>query len=143
LLAGAIGRHLNCRTIFAEKKVTALADPANGKKEESVQVIDRHEIKSGDNVIVVEDVCNNFSTAIKLQELIESYGGKLVCIVCAVNRSGQPKWNEIPVHAAITLGAKQYCQTDPDIADLIEAKKVVWKPKFQWPLLKEAMENKI
>jgi orotate phosphoribosyltransferase len=140
LLAGAIGRHLNCRTIFAEKKVVTLADLVNGKKEESIQIIDRHEINPGDKVIVVEDVCNNFSTTAKLQELIKSRGGKLIGIACAVNRSGQSRWNEIPIRAAITLDAKQYRQTDPEVVDLLEARKIAWRPKFQWPELKKAME---
>ena len=148
LLAGAIGRHLNCRTIFAEKKVISLADPANGKKEESLQVIDRHEIKSGDRVVVVEDVCNNFSTSQKLKDLIESRGGQLICIACAVNRSGLPilngvqaMWNGIPVRGAITLATKQYRQdASYQIEDLIKADKIVWKPKLDWPRLKKAME---
>ena len=141
LLSGEVGRYLGCRTIFAEKKVTKLADPENGIKEESVQVIDRHEINPGDKVMVIEDVCNNFSTAKKMQELIESHGGELIGIACAINRSGESVWNNILIHAAITLDAKQYLQTDPIVAELMTAKKIIWKPKFQWPFLKEAMKK--
>lgn len=141
LLAGDIGSYLDCRTIFAEKKVTALADPVNGIKEESEQVIDRHEIRPGDKVVVVEDVCNNFSTAKKLQDLIENQGGELIGIACAVNRSGESVWNNILIHAAITLDAKQYFQTDLEVAGLVAAEKVAWKPKFQWQQLKEAMRR--
>ena len=141
LLAGAVGQYLDCRTIFAEKKVIALADSAKGIKEESIQIIDRHEIKPGDKVVVMEDVCNNFSTAKKLQELIESHGGELIGIACAINRSGESVWNNILIHAAITLDAKQYQQTDPEIIELVNSKKVIWKPKFQWQELKDAMEK--
>ncbi len=141
LLAGDVGRLLQRRTIFAEKKVTALADPENGQKEVSQQVIERHEIYPGDRVIVVEDVCNNYSTTEKMQKLIESRGGKLVAIVCAFNRSGANRWNEVPVISALAIPAKQFCQSDPLVSELVASGKVVWKPKLEWNKLKEAMEE--
>jgi len=51
MLAVDLGRLLECRTIFAEKKVTRLADAEAGTKEESQLIIDRHVVKQGDLAI--------------------------------------------------------------------------------------------
>jgi len=61
-LTADTSRHLNCRRIFAEKKIIRLADESAGIKEESELIIKRHDIRLGDRVGVTEDVCNNFST---------------------------------------------------------------------------------
>lgn len=139
LLAGDLGRKNDARSIFAEKQIISLADPTSGKKEESLQIIKRHDIDEGDRVIIVEDVCNNFSTTMKLQEAIEEKGGKLVAIACAINRSGLSEWNGIPVIASATAQAAQFRQDDPFVSDLIATGKIVWKPKNDWLRLKEAM----
>lgn len=140
LLAGSVGDNLQCRTIFAEKKVVAVAAPEQGIKEESLQIIDRHEIYPGDKVIVIEDVCNNFSTTQKLKELIEGRGGTLTAIACAVNRSGKGNWEGIPVISALYVEARQFKQDDPEVAELVEIGNVVWKPKTEWKRLKQAMK---
>lgn len=139
LLSGSLSDKLSCRSIFAEKKILGLANPAQGQKEQSQLVIDRHEISNGDRVIIVEDVCNNFSTTQKLEDLIEERGGELVAIVCAINRSGHKEWNGIPVLSAAYLPSKQWRQDDPEVADLIAAGSIVWKPKAEWAKLKAAM----
>jgi len=141
LLAGAIGKALNCRTIFAEKKVTALGIPADGIKEQSRQIIDRHEIFSGDNVVIVEDVCNNFSTTQKLKELIEEQGARVSGIVCAFNRSGKTEWNGLPVLSALYIPTEQFEQNDPQVFHLVEQGNIIWKPKVEWKKLLEAMEE--
>lgn len=141
-LATILGEQLGCRSIFAEKKVVALADVSAGLKEESRQVIDRHKIDNGNNVVIVEDVCNNFSTTQKLKELIEGQGGKLIAIVCAVNRSGLSEWEGIPVLSAAFLPTQQFKQDDDKVKDLIAAGKIVWKPKAEWEKLQEAMDGK-
>lgn len=140
LLSGSVGDILQCRTIFAEKKVISVAIPEKGIKEESAQIINRHEIYPGDKVVVIEDVCNNFSTTQKLKELIESRGGNLIAIACAVNRSGKDNWEGIPVVSALYIEAKQYKQDDPRVINLIRAGEIVWKPKVEWNRLKKAME---
>ena len=140
LLAGKLGQSLSCRTVFAEKKVTVLADPENNIKEGSEQIIDRHEINPGDKVIIVEDVCNNFSTTQKLHDLISSKGAEVVAIACAVNRSGKKDWNGIPVIAALYIEAKQFKVDDPEVAELFLVGNIVWRPKQEWPKLKKAME---
>lgn len=139
MLASELGRQTGKRSIFAEKEVLAMADTATGKKESSQQIIKRHDIKDGDNIIIVEDVCNNFSTTAKLQQLIEDKGGKLVAIACAINRSGQTEWNGLPVIASTHVVAKQFRQDEPAVSQLIATGNIVWKPKNDWLKLKQAM----
>lgn len=140
LLAGDIGRELNCHTVFAEKKIVALADPVKGLKEKSELIIERHEIHSGDMVAIVEDVCNNFSTTEKAVKLITDAGAEFLCILCAVNRSETDEWHGYPVISAIFRPSEQYKQEDPIVASLIAEGKIVWKPKQQWNVLKAAMK---
>lgn len=142
IFASELGSALGCRTIFAEKKVTALADPKHGIKEMSELVIDRHDIYPGDKVIVVEDVCNNFSTTEKMKQIIEAKGGELIAIACAFNRSGKDDWEYLPVISACSIPAKQWKQEDPVVADLIASSNIAWKPKLEWSRLREAMEAK-
>lgn len=59
------------------------------KREESILVIDRHDINNGDRVVLVEDLCNNFSTAEKLIQLVEEKSGVAIAIACMLNRSIQ------------------------------------------------------
>ncbi|HBA36513.1 TPA: hypothetical protein DCZ15_01410 [Candidatus Falkowbacteria bacterium] len=139
LLAGEVGRKWNRRTIFAEKKIIALADQEKGRKEESRLIVDRHEIGFRETVIIVEDVCNNFSTTAYLKDLIEARGAVLTAIVCAFNRSGQNDWKGIPVISAHFIPTKQYRQDDPEVSALVKEGKVVWKPKNDWAQLTRIM----
>ena len=141
LLAGDVGRIIGCRSIFAEKKILAVAKPAEGLKEISGLIVDRHTINDGDKVIIVEDVCNNFSTTEKLQNVIKSYGGELVAIACAFNRSGKSDWKGIPVLAGHFIPTEQFRQDDEKVAELVKAGKVIWKPKAEWGNLLAAMEE--
>ncbi|MFA5184125.1 MAG: orotidine 5'-phosphate decarboxylase / HUMPS family protein [Patescibacteria group bacterium] len=133
-LATAVGRHLHCRHIFAEKKTISLANESGGK-EKSKLVISRHDIRPGDNVILIEDVCNNFSTTEKLQAEIIGQNGVLNMIACAFNRSGKHEWNSIPVAESYFIPTEQYKQEDPLVADLIAAGKISWNPKPEWGAL--------
>jgi len=141
LLSGDVGRMFCCRTIFAEKKIIALADPEKGLKELSELIIERHEIHSDDRVAIVEDVCNNFSTTEKAVELITGAGAEFLYILCAVNRSDTEKWCGYPIISAIFKPSEQYKQEDPVAAGLIAEGKIIWKPKQQWNALKAAMQK--
>lgn len=141
MLATELSGALDCRAIFAETKVTALADPINGKKEEKLLVISRHDIRTGDGVVIVEDVCNNFSTTEKLKKIIEEKGGELVGIVCAFNRSGKQEWNGIPVISARYIPTQQWRQDDPEVSQLMSQGNIIWKPKDRWTELKEIMKG--
>lgn len=124
------------------KKIIALADLGKGLKEKSELIIERHEIRQGDRVAILEDVCNNFSTTEKAFSLITGAGAKFLCILCAVNRSKMEYWQGHQVVPAIFKPSEQYKQEDPAVANLIAAGKIAWKPKQQWGMLKAAMEKK-
>ena len=141
-LAKSIGRKLGCPAKFAEKKTVTLADPEKGIKEVSKYVIDRHGIVPGSEVVIVEDVCNNFSTTQMLKNLIESKGGKLAGIVCAINRSGGTEWEGVPVIEALYIPTAQYSQSADEVAVFIANGEIEWTPKNNWPRLKAAMEGK-
>lgn len=140
MLTADISHQLNIPGLFAEKKITALANPNQGLKEISKMVIDRHDIEPGDLVILIEDVCNNFSTTASLQIAIENRGGKLVAIGCAINRSGQTEFNGLGVLSAAYVPAKQFTQEDEAVKELIQTGKIIWKPKLEWAKLQEAMK---
>jgi orotate phosphoribosyltransferase len=140
-LAAELGKFLNCRRGFVEKKVTQLADKVNGKKEESELIMGRHTIREGDLVIIVEDVCNNFSTTEKYEKLIEAAGAKLLAIACAINRSNEVFYNGKPVISVCHIPSDQFTQDDPKVKALVDAGKVIWDPKHQWQELKQAMLN--
>ncbi len=142
LLAGALGRELGTRVIFAEKKVTAVETPE--KREESKLLVARHEIRPQDFVFIVEDVCNNFSTTHALLKLIIQGGGMPIGIACALNCSEKLYYLEaLPVVSCIYRRTKQWRQNDPAVAEDIAHGNVVWKPKDQWHRLAVAMERGI
>lgn len=139
LLAGALARKLGTRTIFAEKKVTVAATPKS--REESTLVVKRHEIRPRDLILVVEDVCHNFSTTDELVKLAMCGGGMVLGIACAMNRSAPLHYRSIPVLARIHRPAGQWRQDDPDVADDIARDNVIWEPKGHWAELTAALEH--
>jgi orotate phosphoribosyltransferase len=143
-LAEALGYQLNIRTIFAEKKVTALATE-HGREQAQLE-FKRYEVNPGDQVLIVEDVCNNFSTTWELIKLIEAAGGTVVGIVCFLNRSNQSSYCrpdsdvQIPVFALEARFIQEYRQDDPEVANDIANGNIAWKPKDEWSRLITAME---
>lgn len=139
LLAGDLARINGKRVIFAEKKITA---PAVGKqREESSLVIDRHELRPGDRVIIVEDVCNNFSTTYQLIHRVNDFGGTVTGIACFLNRSPHiviPA-TDLSVWNLLHIPTVQFQQDDPSVIDDIKAGNVAWKPKREWDKLAAAM----
>jgi adenine/guanine phosphoribosyltransferase-like PRPP-binding protein len=144
-LSTVVGQKLGCRTVKAEKKVLAVG--AEGQRDETKLILDRHEIHPGDLVIIIEDVCNNFSTTRQLIELIESYGGIVIAIACFLNRSPDfDAWypcneRKIPVVALVRKEIKEFRQDDPAVADQVKRGEVYWKPKRkeQWAALMASM----
>ena len=135
LLAADIGCIAKMRTIFAEKVVTVVANKADNLREQSLLVIDRHDLAIGAEVILVEDVVNNFSTTSEIKSLVEINGAKLVAIACAFNRSGKSDWEGIPVISACDIVFDQYIQEDVAVAEIIAAGNIVLKPKLEWDRL--------
>ncbi|MFH0830801.1 MAG: hypothetical protein V1895_01955 [Parcubacteria group bacterium] len=87
----------------------------------------------------MEDVCNNFSTTTDAVQLIEKAGGRLVAVMCLLNRSREEyfgyRTRDIPVLALEHKPMPQYRQDDPAVAEDIAAGNVVWKPKEEWQRL--------
>jgi orotate phosphoribosyltransferase len=124
------------RAIKAEKKVIALA--TENSREESKLVFGRHEVKPGDDVAIVEDVCNNFSTTNKLISLIEESGGKVTAIICLLNRSLDvgsvylptgSGGDIIPVVSLVRMPIPEFKQDDPAVEEDIKNGNIAWKPK--------------
>ena len=130
--------------IFPEKEVTAVRT-ANSR-EKSKLVWGRHEPVKGEKWIIVEDVCNNFSTTENLVNLIRADGAEVVAIVCFLNRSlavedayTMPNGTQIPVVCLVRQTIMEWEQDDPEVSDDIKAGNVVLKPKLEWSRLMETM----
>jgi orotate phosphoribosyltransferase len=131
--------------------ITALKTSTS--REQSELVFSRHDVEKGDRCVIVEDVCNNFSTTGKFVKLINSRGGIVVAIACFLNRSpnvdreyclsleGEAKVLQIPVISLVRKVINEWKQDDPAVAEDIAKGNVVWKPKDEWARLMEAMEQ--
>lgn len=111
------------------------------EKKDSGLVFARHILNENDNVFLMEDLCNNFSTTDKMIYIVNSKGAKVVGIGCIYNRSPYDNWKGIPVISVIHKPAPEYKQDDPVVKKLIEKYNIVWKPKEEWPFLKREMEK--
>lgn len=140
ILAVSTADQLECDVAFFEKKTTKLADPDNHIKEESDLVLNRHDLNFSE-VILFEDICNNFSTTDKMIDIVNTKGGKVIAIVCVVNRSPHDEWKGKPVVSAIHIPTPEYSQTDPMVSKMIKAGNIVWKPKGDWDKLKKSMKD--
>lgn len=142
-LGGALARQLDSQYAFAEKKIDQVA--TERLQEQSHLILRRHEIAPGAKVIIVEDICNNFSTTAEVAALIQAAGGKVTAIICAVNRSTRDFFEigttTIPVISLIDLEASQYRQDDPEVQADIAKGNIILKPKHAWDELKRVMEN--
>ncbi|MEK7570311.1 MAG: hypothetical protein AAB515_02650 [Patescibacteria group bacterium] len=130
----------NRRYSYPEKKVTKAA--AGGQREESVLIFGRHEIEVGDDIIIVEDVVNNFTTTEDLIALIKKAGGRVRAIVALLNRSADVDdlyhstvGGAIPVISLERKKIMQYKQDDPYVAHDVAAGNIIWKPKSDWDRL--------
>ncbi len=134
------------RYVFAEKRILQVA--SDGEREKSKLVFGRHEISGADDVIIVEDVNNNFSTTEELIRLIKEASGRVTGIVSLLNRSltvddryDSPSGGSVPVISLVRKPIAQYRQNDPEVAADVAAGNVVWKPKADWDKLMAAMNK--
>ena len=126
--------------IFPEKKVTVLK--SENSREQSTFVWSRHEPEAGEEIFLVEDVCNNFSTTADMIRLIESKGALVVGIICFLNRSlsieneySPYAGRKIPVYALVRQLIAEYKQDDPEVSEYVAKGNVIWKPKDEWDKL--------
>lgn len=131
------------RFVYPEKKTIEVATAT--AREKSELVFARHSIESGDRVVIVEDVLNNFSTTGQMISLIESAGGEVVAIAGLLNRSltieDEFIWQEKPfsVFALVRKQIPEWRQIDPAVRGDVAKGNVVWKPKNEWSRLMESM----
>ncbi len=143
-LAFALGDFFeDVRVVFAEKKVLA----PGSEREQSSLVIARHELDPDDRVVIIEDVCNNFSTTEQLINLVQASGATVCAIGCALNRSemscyhppSAPLGDHLPVRSVIHIPSPQFRQKDLEVWEDVRDGNIVWKPKVDWERLMTAM----
>jgi orotate phosphoribosyltransferase len=105
----------------------------------------RHEVRRGSKIILVEDVCNNFSTTGEFIELLRSLGADVLAITCFLNRSMthddvfEHQGTRYPIVALWREAMDEWRQDDPAVAADIANENVRWQPKLVWDELKDAM----
>jgi orotate phosphoribosyltransferase len=134
-----VGILLNARTIYAEKHVVQAA--TRNEREVSELVLARHKINPDDRVLIVEDVCSSFSTAMLLAEFVAERKANLLAVACAVNRSGESSMYGVPVVSVIEQPTKQYRQDDSFVREEVERMNIFWKPKEEWDKLLAVMRR--
>ncbi len=143
-VAVLLARRRRARYIYPEKIEVAPATETSRAVTELKFA--RHTVRKGDKVVIVEDVCNNFSTTAKLIQEISILGGTVVAIVCFLNRSMFVRENfdtddgSYPVYAFWDEAMPEYRQDDFEVAGDVAAGKVVWQPKLEWSRLMEFMK---
>lgn len=156
-LADALGFYNDIDIIKAEKKITHIA--TSNSREVSSIVFARHDVEAGQRVVIVEDVCNNFSTTLNLVLNIRNRGAEVLAIACFLNRSltvddfytpgnitmasGRKEdltGLRIPVISVVRMPINEWKQDDPAVAEDIAKGNVVWKAKDEWARLMEAMQ---
>jgi len=132
-LSDALGSCNGIDSIKAEKKVTDLAT-STGEREKSKLVFARHGVEKGLRYVIVEDVCNNFSTTEELITLIRTGGGEVLAIVCFLNRSLKVDlWYQpvefsprIIVISLVRQPINEFRQDDPVVAHDVANGNVAW-----------------
>lgn len=143
-LAYEASRYIDVRYACAEKITTALK--TENMREQSTLEFARHTVNKGDNIIICEDVLNNFSTTQQLIELAEKHGANVVGIVGLLNRSmtvenefqahtDYPASYSIPVIALVRKPFAEYKQEDFYVMEDIASGNFVPKPKNDWDKL--------
>jgi len=138
--------------IYPEKEIVTLK--SEHSREQSKFVFKRHSVPQDAQVIIVEDLCNNFSTTAELIRLVESAEAEVVGIACLVNRSPVVRRayeyertpqnaDLIPIFTLLDKPIPEYSQDDPAVVGDVAQGNVVWKPKHEWSRLMEAMRTHI
>lgn len=88
-----VGLAVHARTIYAER------NPESNE----LELKRGFEIKSGERLLLVEDVITTGGTLLELTDFIESQGGEVAGVFVVVNRSGKTKVGEYPVVSCMEI----------------------------------------
>lgn len=106
-----IGRQIGKTAIFTER--------VNGKME----LRRGFTINAGDRIVICEDVVTTAKSSMEVKELLESMGGKVICIASIIDRTSSDI--PLPLISAIKLDIKTY---DPKDCPLCKEKIPYEKP---------------
>jgi orotate phosphoribosyltransferase len=127
---------------YPEKKVVGLASYTKAKVWGFVW--GRHQVFSGQKVVLVEDVCHNLSTVKEMIELVENRGAEVIAIVCILNRSELYRDEyvtengvRIPIFSLQNRVFAKHNRTEEGVDDSM----IISKPKDEWAKLIECMEE--
>lgn len=135
LLAHTLAKLLDARVIFAEKR------PEYSEISPSHIIsrftMDRHDIRLGERVMIVDDVCTSYSTIKQALDILELYGAHIMGIICIVDRSTHPLMFRglplsVPMFSLIQSPATLYRQDHPHVRMQVERNNVFWRPKDHW-----------
>ena len=145
-LAALMAECLGIRYVYP-KKVESKPS-IEGQRAQTTFLFDRHHINPGDEVVIVEDVCHNFSTTMELIRIITAAGGTVNLICCFLNRSERhQEWftpyggGKYRVVALWNEPMPSWTQASAIVADDIANGNVVWKPKQSWRQLHKVMKK--
>jgi orotate phosphoribosyltransferase len=133
------------RYIYLEKIITAVKTSTS--REKSDLVFKRHEPEPGELIVLVEDVCNNFSTTAKAIRQVEDRGAQVLAILCFLNRSPTIEESFVyddrswPIIALWRKAMPEYRQSDAMASPHVKASNVALDPKKDWQRLQQAMRS--
>ncbi len=142
MLGQALAVILGMGYAHPEKVVTSPKTTTSRERTE-LRFSGRHDAPRDSEVILVEDVCNNFSTTTQFIDEQASHGNTVKAIACFLNRSPlhrgtfPHKGVDYPVIALWDEALPEFQQDDPAVVDAVKANSVQWKPKEDWDLLKK------
>ena len=84
-----LGRQLEIRTIFTERVDSTMALRRG------------FEIRKGEKILIMEDVVTTGKSSLETAKVLESYGGKVICIGCIVDRKSSNI--DLPIYSAVEL----------------------------------------
>lgn len=100
-----VGLALHARTIYAERNVES----------NELELKRGFEIKSGERLLLVEDVITTGGTLLELTDFIAEQGGEVAGVFVVVNRSGKTHVGEFPVVSCMEVEFPVYAPDEvPD-----------------------------
>ena len=134
-LAQLLALELDSPFIYLEKKPVLALDGVIGHD----LCFSRHRVTEEEPIIIVDDVCHNFHSAKQAIEAVTELGGRVVALVCILDRSIGNRHRfvsncgkHIPIISAVKQYFPEYRQDYPPIANLISRFGLIKDPKARW-----------